>query len=338
MGERKLLFLMNQEQAREFARLLGAAERGDGAAACRLGDMCREGLGGLRFSPKQTYRWYAKSALAGDPNGQNNLGACYEHGLGCTQSYPKAVKWYRLAAAQGLAYASSNLGYCHLRGHGVPADKATALAWFQKALAQGDERAEEMVERLDDDRSLRVLQIAPSDTGPSADSGDCSAPLPGTQRARPCVLALGSLPRDGLSRRLQPPDPAQNRLRDDLPGQHQHSDSAAADVIAIAPAVIIQGDDERSVIAATPGGGERQKPERPAAQVIRGIRFVDETESGKNFGIVGIGWVARPEDSRDSDEEEYFRINAESGMKPVDSAGETAQKYAEYLESENTKG
>jgi hypothetical protein len=48
--------------------------------------------------------------------------------------------------------------------------------------------------------------------------------------------------------------------------------------------------------------------------------------------------VARPEDSRDSDEEEYFRIYAESGMKPVDSAGETAQTYAEYLESENTKG
>ena len=111
MSERKLLFLMNQEQAQEFARLLGAAERGNGDAACRLGDMYREGLGGLRYSPKQTYRWYAKSALAGDANGQNNLGACYEHGLGCVQSYPKAVRFYRLAAAQGLAYASSNLGY-----------------------------------------------------------------------------------------------------------------------------------------------------------------------------------------------------------------------------------
>ncbi len=148
MGERKLLFLMNQEQAQEFARLLGAAERGDGAAACRLGDLYREGLGGLRHSPKQSFHWYARSAMAGDANGQNNLGACYEHAHGCTQSYPKAVKWYRLAAAQGLAYASSNLGYCHLRGHGVPADKATALASFQKALAQGDERAEEMVNQL----------------------------------------------------------------------------------------------------------------------------------------------------------------------------------------------
>ena len=295
MGERKLLFLMNQEQAQAFGWLVAAANRGDGAAACRLGDMCREGLGGLRFSPKETYRWYARSALAGYPNGQNNLGACYEHGLGCTQSYAKAVKWYRLAAAQGLAYASSNLGYCYWRGHGVGMDLGAALAWFERALEQGDDRAKAMVDKLGGDRSLRVLQIAPSATRPSASSGDCSAPLSGTQRARPCVLALCSLPRDGQSRRLQPPDPAQSQLRDDLPGQLQHSHSAAADVIAIAPAVITHGDDERRVIAATPGGGERQKPERPAVQVIRGISFVDETVLGKNVGIVGIGGVARPD-------------------------------------------
>jgi hypothetical protein len=261
MGERKLLFRMNQEQAQAFGWLVAAANRGDGAAACRLGDMCREGLGGLRFSPKQTYRWYAKSALAGDANGQNNLGACYEHGLGCTQSYVKAVKWYRLAAAQGLAYASSNLGYCYWRGHGVGMDQGAALEWFERALEQGDDRAKAMVEKLGGNRSIRVLQIAPSDTA----------------RVRPCSLAVGVVPPDGPS------------------GQPQHSHSAAAGVIAIEPAVTTHGDDERSVIAATPAGGKSQKPERPAVQVIRGIRFVDETVLGKNFGIVGIGGVARPD-------------------------------------------
>ena len=54
MGERKLLFLMNQEQAQGFGWLVAAANRGDGAAACILGDMYREGLGGLRYSPKET--------------------------------------------------------------------------------------------------------------------------------------------------------------------------------------------------------------------------------------------------------------------------------------------
>ena len=57
---RELLFLMTAEQALAFARLVEAAERGDGAAACELGDRYRVGAGGLRYSPKETYRWYAK--------------------------------------------------------------------------------------------------------------------------------------------------------------------------------------------------------------------------------------------------------------------------------------
>lgn len=106
---------MTVEQIEAFGRLTEAASRGDGAAACTLGDMYREGLGGLRYSSKLTFRWYSCSAMAGDANGRNNLGACYEHGLGCAQSYPKAVKWYRLSAAQDLGTASMNLGCCHLR-------------------------------------------------------------------------------------------------------------------------------------------------------------------------------------------------------------------------------
>ncbi len=148
MGERKLLFLMNAEQAQAFANLVEAASGGDGHAACELGDMCREGLGGLRFSSKALHRWYARSAMTGYSNGQNNLGACYEHGMGCAQSYPKAVKWYRLSAAQQLGTASMNLGYCYLRGHGVPADKVEALRLFRLTVAQGEPKAADELERL----------------------------------------------------------------------------------------------------------------------------------------------------------------------------------------------
>ena len=121
---------MTAAQAETLARLVEAAEHGDGDAACRLGDMYREGLGGLRYSPKETYRWYARSAMAGDANGQSNLGACYEHGLGCAQSYAKAAKWYRLSAAQGLGTAAMNLGYHYLRGHGVRATRSRRCGCF----------------------------------------------------------------------------------------------------------------------------------------------------------------------------------------------------------------
>lgn len=153
MTERKLLFLMTAEQALAFARLVEAAESGDGAAACRLGDMWREGCGGLRFSARETFRWYARAALAGDPEGQNNLGACYEHGLGCRQSYKKAVEWYRRSAARGVGTASMNLGYCYLRGHGVGVDRAEALRLFRTAVEQGEPRAAEELERLGEPRA-----------------------------------------------------------------------------------------------------------------------------------------------------------------------------------------
>ena len=165
---RELLFLMTAEQALEFARRVEAAERGDGAAACVLGDMYREGLGGLRYSPTQTFHWYSRSALAGDANGQCNLGACYEHGLGCAQSYVKAVKWYRLSAAQRLGTASMNLGYCYLSGRGVTVDKGEALRLFRLAVKRGEVRAQPEVERLLPERvptSARVRIVDVTEPG-----------------------------------------------------------------------------------------------------------------------------------------------------------------------------
>lgn len=160
MSDRKLLFLMTREQALAFAQLMRDAKRGDGSAACRLGDMYREGLGGVRFSPTETHRWYGRSALAGDANGQNNLGACYEHGLGCRQSYARAVKWYRLSAAQNCGTATMNLGYCYLRGHGTAADRAEALRLFRLAVMQGEPKAADELERLGESLAEPLARVA----------------------------------------------------------------------------------------------------------------------------------------------------------------------------------
>jgi hypothetical protein len=109
---------------------------------------------GLDGSSKRAFHWYSRSALAGDAWGQNNLGACYEHGLGCVQSYPKAAKWYRRAETQGHGTATMNLGYCYLRGHGVPGDKLEASRLFRLAVQRGEDRAAKEVERLTGDRDI----------------------------------------------------------------------------------------------------------------------------------------------------------------------------------------
>ena len=134
-------------EAAWLARMIAAAERGNGHAACAVGDRYRQGRG-FRYSPRQAYHWYSRSALAGDADGQSNLGACYEHGFGCQQSYPKAVMWYRRSAARNGATAMMNLGSCYRLGHGVPANRTEALRLFRLALEHGETRAAEEIERL----------------------------------------------------------------------------------------------------------------------------------------------------------------------------------------------
>jgi TPR repeat protein len=131
-----------------MTRLLTRADQGDSVAACLIGDRCREGRVGVQYSPRRAFYWYAQSALAGNPDGQSNLGVCYEAGFGCPQNDASAFKWYRQAAAQKSPTGTFNLGLCYLNGRGVPVDRAEALAWFQSALALGHEPAREKVESL----------------------------------------------------------------------------------------------------------------------------------------------------------------------------------------------
>jgi TPR repeat protein len=281
--------------------------------------------------------------MAGDANGQCNLGACYEHGLGCVHSYAKAVKWYRLSVAQGLATAAMNLGYCYLRGHGVPRDEVEALRLFRLAVAGGEERAQPEVERLEMSRGPRGLQIVPEDTPVAAMPDGCSASPASTQQARPCVLALGSLPRDGSPERLQPPGTAQVCTVNET----RPSENAACEPLNPAPHLIAHEADDPEATVSTSGS----------------VAFVDETQPGRHFGLVGSGGVERPRpapwededlrrelldvlkfgatdtdsesepDTGEATDEELFPIYAESGMVPEDFVPETAERYAQYLKA-----
>jgi TPR repeat protein len=132
----------------DLAKLFDEARGGNRDAAWQLGDLYREAAHGMQYSPKQAFRWYAESALAGSPTGQNNVGAAFENGLGCKQSYAKAAKWYRIAAEQGLNVAMSNLAFLYLNGYGTKPDKAEALEWFKRGAAAGCRKSKKMVEAV----------------------------------------------------------------------------------------------------------------------------------------------------------------------------------------------
>ena len=135
-------------QTVDFGKLLEEARRGDRDAAWQIGDLYREAAHGVKFSPRQAFRWYAESALAGSPTGQNNVGASYENGFGCQQSFQKARKWYELAANQGLNVAMANLAFLYLHGYGTKPDKAEALKWFKRGAAAGCKKSKKMIEAV----------------------------------------------------------------------------------------------------------------------------------------------------------------------------------------------
>lgn len=79
---------------------------------------------------------FKKAAEYGYAQAQNNLGWCYQKGLGVKQDYTLAAEWYRKSAIQGYAKAQNNLGYCYEHGYGVTQDYAMAHQWYSMALGR----------------------------------------------------------------------------------------------------------------------------------------------------------------------------------------------------------
>ena len=97
---------------------------------------------GMTPEEVKAFDGYKAQAEKGDRVAQNNLGVCYEKGLGVAKDEVQAVSWYRKAADQGYAKAQSNLGVCYEVGKGVAKDEVLAVSWYRKAAEQGDAAAQ----------------------------------------------------------------------------------------------------------------------------------------------------------------------------------------------------
>ena len=61
----------------------------------------------------------------------------------------KAISCYQLAANAGHAGAQYNLGLMYLKGEDVPRNALKGLGWMEKAVDGGDEKAQELLQRID---------------------------------------------------------------------------------------------------------------------------------------------------------------------------------------------
>ncbi|GBB90794.1 hypothetical protein RclHR1_01790001 [Rhizophagus clarus] len=81
----------------------------------------------------KAFEFYLKSAVGGNLSAQNNLGYCYQNGIGITKNEKKAFEWYLKAANEGDLHAQYNLGNCYQNGIGIFKDDKVAFGWYLKS-------------------------------------------------------------------------------------------------------------------------------------------------------------------------------------------------------------
>ena len=100
----------------------------------RIGKMHCYGLG-TEKNEAEAFKWFEKSAEAGNKYAQFSLGNMYYYGSGVQQSYDKAFSWYKASASQGQPYAQYAVAQMYANGESVVKDDTEAQAYFTQALA-----------------------------------------------------------------------------------------------------------------------------------------------------------------------------------------------------------
>jgi TPR repeat protein len=97
----------------------------------------------LEVDLKEALYHYKLSAEMNYPPAMFNLGAFYEHGMGCEPDIEEALKWHTASAQAGYTAAIYKLGKMHAFGKGgLPVDEEKAIELFLEAAKNGSPRAE----------------------------------------------------------------------------------------------------------------------------------------------------------------------------------------------------
>lgn len=105
--------------------------------------------------------WYRRAGKKNHAKAQNDLGVCYEYGIGVNKDLKQAVQWYNKSAGLGFVLAQCNLAICYEYGIGIEKDLEQAKQWYFKAATQGYERAQIALERLNN--SINITSVNSSD-------------------------------------------------------------------------------------------------------------------------------------------------------------------------------
>ncbi len=121
-----------QKALQGFLALEPTAKRLKPYVQYRICKMFALGLGTEQDYTK-AFRWFEKSAAAGNKFAQYSLGSLYFYGNGTPQNYEKAFEYYKLSADQDNAYACYEIAKMLCDGIGTEKNMEQAELYFQKA-------------------------------------------------------------------------------------------------------------------------------------------------------------------------------------------------------------
>ena len=131
---------MQEMKRKQWNQVKARAEAGDSEAQWEVGSWFEDGLAdpnGLVIAhpdARAAARWFRRSAIGGNPSGQNHLGVCLCAGRGVRRDDAEALRWFKRALRQSYLVAPNNIASVYSdRGN-----HRRAMFWYHRAAACGD--------------------------------------------------------------------------------------------------------------------------------------------------------------------------------------------------------
>jgi hypothetical protein len=107
----------------------------------KLALLYKDGSKGVSIDFNQSYNYFFKAALLGDPQSIYAVAYMKYKGLGCIQNYDTAATLFAQGAAQGRDNSLYFYGLCWRNGYGVPQNADSAKYYIQKSADLGYKQA-----------------------------------------------------------------------------------------------------------------------------------------------------------------------------------------------------
>ncbi|RGB39545.1 kinase-like domain-containing protein, partial [Rhizophagus diaphanus] len=130
-------FEINVDMIKAFELYQKSADLENKFGINNLGYCYQNGIG-IDIDEKKAFELYQVAADLENASGIDNLGYCYQNGIGTDIDEKKAFELYQKAADLGDACGIKNLGYCYQNGIGTDIDEKKAFELYQKAADLGD--------------------------------------------------------------------------------------------------------------------------------------------------------------------------------------------------------